>query len=63
MRLREWRGRGGGGMYFRDVAIIVKTLMKNSSWVVEISVAVACHRSLQDFCHEDDPTKRKLLSL
>ena len=56
MRLREWRGRGGG-MYFRDVAIIVKTLMKNSSWVVEISVAVACHRSLQDFCHKDDPTK------
>ena len=44
-------------MYFRDVAIIVKTLIKNSSWVVEISVAVICHRSLQDFCHEDDPTK------
>ena len=50
-------GRGGGQMYFRDVAIIVKTLIKNSSWVVEISVAVTCHRSLQDFCHEDDPTK------
>ena len=50
-------GRGGGQMYFRDVAIIVKTLIKNSSWVVEISVAVICHRSLQDFCHEDDPTK------